>query len=352
MNRASRTYAGLRPAATVFTLISFVAGACACWMRPALSAENAEAGRTREGIALFQKHHFQQAASAFEADLAHNPADVEAIIYLGRIAFEENRLEAAARWFERATTVAPRSSEAFHWLGRVNGVQARELGAPRGIGAARRTRKALEKAVALDANNLEARVELATYYREAPGIVGGSKRGALAQLEEITRRDPYLGWLVRGDIAMDDKRFSEAEADYKRAINLAPAKSEGHFRLAVLHQRTGRYDDAFGAFEKALQLDPANKTTLFQIGKTAVLSGQRLDRGEAALKEYLTSQPFFIMPKISWAHRRLGDIYVKKGMREAARQQYLAAVRTGPDDKEAERALREFNATGGGSQRR
>ena len=89
------------------------------------------------GREFFREHDFAKAAAAFEANLKANPTDVEAVIYLGRIAFEQNRLDDAARSFERATIIASRNSMAFLWLGRVYGVQARELGPPRGIGISR-----------------------------------------------------------------------------------------------------------------------------------------------------------------------------------------------------------------------
>lgn len=302
----------------------------------------------------FNAHRFVRAAAGFESALRRNPKDAEALIYLGRIAFEQNRLDDAVQYFERATVAAPQSSAAYHWLGRANGIKARDLGIPLGVGPARRTRKALEKAVQLDPNNLEARVELATYYRQAPGIVGGSNRAALAEFQEINRRDPYLGALVKGDLAADEKKFDEAEASYKAALQIDARRAEGHFRLGLLYERMARFDQAFAEFEECLRLDPNEKRALFQIGKTADLSGQRLKRGEEALREYLRCDPFFIMPKLSWAHRRLGNIYLKKGQREAARREYQAALQLEPGDKEAAAALKKLEPSesgGGGADR-
>jgi tetratricopeptide (TPR) repeat protein len=299
------------------------------------------------GRQLFQQHEFEQASACFLADLRANPENGEAILYLGRIAFEEDRLNAAEQQFEHLTKVVPNDSEAFHWLGRVCGVEARNLGAPRGMMAARRAKSALEKAVLLDPNNVEARVDLATFYREAPAIVGGSNRSAFAQASEIATRDPYLGALVQGDLEMADKNFAEAERSYRSAIERKPAQSEGYFRMAVLRQRTRRYDEAFAAFEKMLQLDPGEKRALFQIGKTADLSGQRLERGREALLEYLHCRPFYIMPKLAWAHRRLGNIYLKQGLPESARDQYLAALLLEPHDKESAAALKLLNEAAG-----
>jgi tetratricopeptide (TPR) repeat protein len=312
-------------------------GALVSW---ALAAENATEPAFRRGVQLFHQHEFAQAAAVLRTDLEANPKDIEALIFLGRIAFEQSRLGEAAQYFERAIAIAPRQGSAYHWYGRVSGMQARELGVPRGIGAARRTRKSLEKAVELDPDNLEARVELATFYREAPSIVGGSTQGALAQLKEISRRDPYLGALIEGDLAMDAKKFREAQEHYQLALDREPNRAEAYFRMGVLHQKTGQFSLAFAAFEGMLKVDSDDKRAYFQIGKTADLSGQRLDQGVGALKTYLQCQPFFVMPKLSSAHRRLGGVYAKQGRRDAAREQYLAALALEPDNREAAAGLK------------
>jgi tetratricopeptide (TPR) repeat protein len=297
------------------------------------------------GAELFQQHEFDKAVRAFLADLSENSTNVEALLYLGRIGFEENRLDAAERHFQRVTALAPRNAAGFFWLGRLYGVEARELGVPRGIGPALRARRNLEKAVTLDPGNLEARADLATFYREAPALVGGSRRAARAEVEEIARRDPYFGALARGDLALADKNYDEAEREYRQARRLQPLKGEAWFRLGVLRQRTRRYDLAFAAFKKALELDASLKAAWFQIGKTADLSGQRLDEGAAALKTYLRCKPFFVMPRLLWAYRLLGNIYRKQGSPEAAREQYLAALRLAPNDDEAAGALRQLDAS-------
>jgi tetratricopeptide (TPR) repeat protein len=126
---------------------------------------------------------------------------------------------------------------------------------------------------------------------------------------------------------------------------LNPLKADAYFRLGMLHQKMGRYDQAFTDFEKTLQIDPQQKTALFQIGEAADLSGQHLERGETALKSYLQCKPFYIMPKLSWAHRRLGNIYLKKGSSDAAREQYLAALRIAPGDSEAAAALKQLEVS-------
>jgi tetratricopeptide (TPR) repeat protein len=328
------------PRTLLLALLLGAQSASVLWAADSASVTNS----LSRGVALFEQEDFPAARAALQAALQANPKDVNALIYLGRIAFQENRISEAVALLEKATHLAPQHSEAFHWLGRVYGIQARDLGPPLGIGPARRTRRALEKAVASDPNNLEARLDLATFYREAPGIVGGSTKGARTQIEEIRRRDPYLGALAQGDMVLEEKNFAAAEKQYRAAVGLHPDKADAHYRLGLLYQRTRQFEESFQELETTLRLDPNEKRAHFQIGKTADLSGLRLEQGEQALKTYLLSKPFYIMPKLSWTHRRLGNIYLKQGRTEAARQQYLAAVQADPHDKEAAAALKEFEA--------
>lgn len=292
------------------------------------------------GRDLFEQGDLKKAAEFFDTAVRQHPGNVEALIYRGRIAFEENRLEEASRWFAKATEVAPRNSAAFLWLGRAAGMQAKAVGAPMGIGNARKARKSLERAVELDPKNTPARLDLITYYRQAPGIVGGSMRAAQAHTAELTKQDPYLGTVVKGELAFQEKDYESAERSYRAALELDPKRTEAYVRLGALALRNKQYDQAFAAFEKILELDPNEKQAYFHVGRTSDVSGQRLEQGEAALKKYLQCRPNYIMPKLTWAHRRLGNIYLKRGKRDLARREYLAALALDPNDKEASAALR------------
>src|SRR5262249_50890958 len=110
-------------------------------------------------------------------------------------------------------------------------------------------------------------------------------------------------------------------------------------------QRTKQFDKAFTAFDSVLQINGSDKPAHYQIGRTADLSGQQLDRGEEALKLYLQCQPFYIMPKLTSAHRHLGNIYLRKGRPEAAREEYQACLTLDPNDKQAAAALKKLEAT-------
>ncbi|MDQ6829272.1 MAG: tetratricopeptide repeat protein [Gemmatimonadota bacterium] len=77
----------------------------------------------------------------------------------------------------------------------------------------------------------------------------------------------------------------------------------------------------------------------YQLGKTAAMSGQRLDAGEAALKKYLTMPVTRGNPTPAGAHYRLGMIAERRGNSAGAKAEYETAVSLDPKLEDAKKAL-------------
>lgn len=92
-----------------------------------------------------------------------------------RSAFEAGDYAQAAGILEPLVAAAPDDDRYVHWLGKTWGRQAEKAGWFEAVRLAKRTRKALEKAVALNPDNPEAVRDLAQYYEEAPGFLGGDE---------------------------------------------------------------------------------------------------------------------------------------------------------------------------------
>ena len=74
--------------------------------------------------------------------------------------------------------MAPENSDYQHLLGICYGRLAETANPLFAPALAEKTRKALEKAVQLDGNNVSALRDLMEYYRQAPWFLGGSKKKA------------------------------------------------------------------------------------------------------------------------------------------------------------------------------
>ena len=294
------------------------------------------------GVRLFEAGKFREARTVFEPAFRSNAADAAAAFYLGRIAMEERGYDRAADYFESATTLEPKNSTYFLWLGRAHGREAQAANVLRQPGLAKKAKAAWERAIELDADNLDARSDLIQYYVQAPGFLGGSSAKALEQAEEIRKRNGLRGYLELGGLYEREKKFAEAEQAYLGAANEKSDRHVGEYRLGVFYQNIGAYDKAFDLFEAMIEASPEEVGALFQIGKTGALSGQRLDRSEEALKAYLQTTPGRNDPSLAAAHWRLGMVHERNRDRKRAKAEYEIALRLDPTFKPATESLKKL----------
>ena len=99
----------------------------------------------------------------------------------------------AAAWLARAIAFDGTHATYYLWLGRTYGYQAQHAPAGAQFFLARKVRTCLEKAVELNPELVEARVDLLSFYLQAPSLVGGGVEKAKLQAAEIAKRDPAQG---------------------------------------------------------------------------------------------------------------------------------------------------------------
>lgn len=307
------------------------------------AAAFAASPRTDEGVRLFDARRLSECRSALEAAAREDPRDSRAAYYLGRALVAQDELEKAVVSLERAATLDPASSEIQQWLGRALGFLAARANVFRQASLAPRVRRAFERAVELDANNVEARLDLLEYYVQAPGIMGGSLEKARAQASEIARRDRMRGYRAAGRIADKDKHFEAALAEYARAASEFPDRLEPALWAANVHVARKNYGKAFEALEGFLARNPSNMPACFHLGRVAAMSGDRLERGEECLTRYVAYEPKKDEPQRPLALARLGQIYEKKGDRPAAKRAYENALKLDGSLKDAKDGLKRLS---------
>ncbi len=152
---------------------------------------------------------------------------------------------------------APESSAAHRLLGQAFGQKAIRASLFSRIGLAKKCRAELERAVALDPGDPEARVDLVTYYANAPGFLGGSLDRAREQVGILNGLDEARGALMNGYVLAKEKRTAEAEAEYRRAVALSPGDAGFRVRFGHFLEGSGRKDEARASYREALRLDPS-----------------------------------------------------------------------------------------------
>lgn len=302
---------------------------------PALAADGAAA----QGIELYSAGKITEAKKVLEPWAKAHPKDAEAASYLGRCYWALQDYDQAIDWLEKAVALAPKNAEYQLWLARSTGRAAATSGMLRAMSLGKRCRVAYERAVALDPELIEARSDLVQFYLQAPGIMGGGVDKAQAQAGEIARRDPVRGAVAYANVALHEKDPAKAIKLLDAAIAKAPTEPRLRMALGMVYTSEERWDDAFGVYDAILTTEPNHWAALYQVGRTAALSGKRLDQGKAALERYIAGTPGPDAPPVANAHYRLGMIYQQQGNKNAARAEYQAALRLDPKLKDAKEAL-------------
>jgi tetratricopeptide (TPR) repeat protein len=174
-----------------------------------------------------------------------------------RAALKAENWDAAVAAGEQALREAPDSSVAHRLLGQAFGQKAIHASLFSQIGLAKKCRTEFERAVALDPGDPEGRVDLVTYYANAPGLLGGSLDKAREQVRVLKGLDPARGALMSGYVLAKEKKPAEAEAEYRRALALKPGDAGFHVRFGHFLERAGRRDEARASYRESLRLDPS-----------------------------------------------------------------------------------------------
>ena len=80
---------------------------------------------------------------------------------------------------------------------------------------------------------------------------------AIARFDDLAA--PAAFYTNRSAALCGKKRYTDALADADRAVRLQPHWAKGHSRRANALHALRRLDEARGAYEKALELDPHNQ---------------------------------------------------------------------------------------------
>ena len=295
-----------------------------------------EAQSVEQGVALYNSGKYAEARTVL---LPFGERDPVAAFHLGQIMMRENEDGKAAEWFERATKMNPKNAVYFDWLGRSYGRQAQRANMLKLPFLARKTKGAWETALALDPENLDVRENLIAYYTQAPGFAGGSKEKAREMAAEIRKRNAYRGGIAVANLCSAEKDEACLEREVSGLMAAYPDSTSLYVSLAALYANQKKFDKAWEVLDQRQKSKPNEPVILYQIGRTAALSGQQLDRGEQALKAYIAA-PTERGPAAANAHYRLGLVYEKKGAKDLARREYQIALELNPKYADAEKSLR------------
>ncbi len=289
---------------------------------------------------LLSQGRVDETIRVLKARLQGSPNDADAYNLLGRAYFGLRRWDDAVAAGEHAVALAPNNSDYHLWLGRAYGEKADASNALSAAFLAKKARQEFERAVELDASNLDARTDLAEFYLEAPSFLGGGKDKALQQAETIARKDPARAHWVAARIAEKEKKYDVAEREYKAAID-ASSDNKGNYwlNLASFYKRRGRLNDMEAAISKTMVANRKKSNVLFDAATLLFRAGRNFPAAIDAINKYLSSNTVEDAPAYE-AHYVLGAILEKQGNKEAAAAEYRAALSLASEYRVAQTALR------------
>jgi len=272
---------------------------------------------------LLAQGRVDEAIELLDRQIAHSP-DAESYNLLCRAHFMLEEWDRGIPDCERARDLDPKNSFYELWLGRIYGEKADRAGLMSAAGLAKKVRVAFERAVELDPSNWQARTDLAEFYIDAPGIVGGGKDKARQQADALMTLNPARSHWVAGRIAEKNKDAAAAELEYRAAVAVSHSAVREWVDLANFYRHANRLDDMAQAL-RHLESAPMDRADSLMDGASLLFRTNR-DPALAVglLRKYLAA-PAEEGPAFK-AHDLLGQLLEKQGDRDGAAQEYRAAL--------------------------
>lgn len=318
---------------------------------------------------LLADGHYRRAETAIRASLARTPNDAHFLSDMSIVDWAFGRLDSAVANGEKAVAANPRSAEAHAHLADALGAKliSSNAGTMEKISLAHRFRKEVDKTLELDPNDVDALQDLAQFYWNAPGLVGGDKNKAKQTADRLFEVSPFRAASARADFLADDmnasrrnaavvqvwrtalsarpdgydlmaalaaayledsSRFGDAEEEAKRAVTMDPTRVSAWTTLAVVYVKTGRLSDLDATLKEARAKVPDDRTPEYRAA-VAILTanaGAQMQLAESLLRDYLTQPPEGQAPSLAGAHWRLGLVLEKQGRKADAIQELQKAV--------------------------
>jgi len=196
-----------------------------------------------------------------------------------------------------------------------------------------RAREQFLKAIGRDPQYVNAWVALGfTYYWERRYTKGKESEEAFRKLVEISEKSMKMDpsnpgcYILRSLVRAKQKRFEEAVADARKAIELEPGNATASRTLASHLAFSGEYDNAIVAMQRAMRLTPTYPPLWLHVLGFTYHMARQYDKAIETSKLGAARHPKHFMP-----HLRLAVIYAELGREEEMRAEAAEVYRLQPD---------------------
>jgi len=309
----------------------------------ALFSSAALAAADDSAPALLAAGRADDAITRLHSKINSSPNDAEAYNLLCRAYFSMGDWDHGISACEKAVALEPNNSRYHMWLGRIYGEKADGSNFFSAASLAGKVRTEFETAVRLDPNNVDARSDLGEFYLEAPGIVGGGRDKAEAQVQVLAALDPAKADYLKGRIAEKKKDVVTAEREYRAAIEASHGSALTWFNLALFFRHQQRWNDMEDAIQRAVSAQLDRPEIIMESGEVLLRSGRNVQAAVQYLRRYLALNSKVEEAPAFKAHYLLGTALEKQGDKQGAAQEYRAALSLARNFSRAQEALDRLN---------
>jgi tetratricopeptide (TPR) repeat protein len=289
---------------------------------------------------LLEQGRVDEATSHILEVLDGHPDDAQAHQLLCRIYYAQDMADNAIHECELAVLYARANSDNQVWLGRAYGYKASHASPFSALSLAIKVRKAFERAVELDPENINAMSDLGEFYVEAPSLIGGGLDKAQALAAKMQIHFPAQAHRLLALIAEKKKEISVAETEFGNAV-AAGKTSEAYIDLGHFYQRHNEPDKMLEALQSGVAADQRKGPALVDAASILTAAHRSPELAETLLRSYLASPAKTDEAPAFKVHVQLGDLLTRRGDSAAAHQEYVAALALASNYAPARKALQD-----------
>jgi len=289
----------------------------------------------------YEASDYAKAARLLQLAVEQHPRDAEIHLLLAKTYYESQHYDAAVASAEKAVALDPQSSLYHEWLGKVYGEKASHASMFSALSLAKKARREFEKAVELDEKNFSAQQALIEFDCSAPGIAGGGEDKARPEIARLAALDTAEGHYAAGNCRRQKKDFTAADIEFAQALELHPESIELLYDIGDYAMKQSQAETLAIVAEQGEVLAPSDPRALFYRAVSLIIKNARSDDSERLLNQYLKRAPLRSGFPPPWrVHEWLGRLYEHQQNSQAAIQEYEAALKLEPKNKNVREALK------------
>ena len=272
-----------------------------------------------EAISLYENKQLELAKPQFKRALSTAQTQENALIYLGRIAYDQGKPKTASTYLLKAIELEPNSSDEYYWLARAYADQARSSGALKGLILAKKIKKYAQLSVEADPSSVHALRLLIDFNLYAPGFIGGSTTKAQENINQLYKTSALDANIKQLELLNRKKQTQKALTSARDLILNHPESAEAHHVAGLTFQANALLDEVLQCFSQGLSIPATPENTYyidklkFRYAETALFNNTETDNAILVLTNLIASNTNNVKFDQAWPTWTLAKLHLYKG---------------------------------------